>query len=113
MTEPSRLIVVVPAEVEAGFRLAGATTASADDSDEAAGMVADLLREGERGVIGVYEPWLAQFRVEFRERLEDLVAPVVVGLPSGLEAEAGASRQARLAGMLRRAVGYHITFGGE
>ncbi len=113
MIEPSRLVVVVPDEVEAGFRLAGATIAPADGADEAAETIDELLREGERGVIGIYEPWLMQFPVDFREWLEGLVAPVVVGLPSGLEAGAGPARQARLAGMLRRALGYHITFGGE
>lgn len=112
MTGSSRLVVVVPAEVEPGFRLAGATTLAAEGPDEAAATVDELLVQRERGIIAVYEPWLRRFPAGQRERLEQLVAPVVVGLPSGLEADAAALRRTRLAGMLRRAVGYHITFGG-
>jgi vacuolar-type H+-ATPase subunit F/Vma7 len=81
--------------------------------DDAAAAVSALIAEGERGVIAVYEPFLSRFEPGVRDRLVASVAPVVVPLPSGLEVEADASRRARLAALLRRAVGYHITFGEE
>ena len=111
MTEAAaRLHVVAPRELAAGFQLGGATVHAADSTGDAADAVDALIAEGERGVIGVYEPWLEEFDHDRRERLETSVAPVVVAVPSGLPSDVGASRRARLAELLQRAIGYHITF---
>ena len=65
---------------------------------------------GERGVIGVYGPWFGEFDRAQREQFEGMVAPVVVAVPSGFMIETDEARRARLAGLLQRAIGYHITF---
>lgn len=106
----ARLQIVAPSELAAGFQISGASVHVADDAAGAAETVRTLIAEGERGVIAVYEPWFASFDRADRERLEESVSPVVVAVPSGLIAEGGAARRARLAGLLQRAVGYHITF---
>lgn len=112
MTETAaRVQIVAPADLVAGFRLGGAVVHAPDGGAAAAVTVRDLIDEGERGVIGVYEPWLATFDRKERERLEESVSPVVVAVPTGLAAAGGAERRARLAGLLRRAIGYSITFG--
>lgn len=114
MTErTAQLVVVTPPELAPGFRLAGAATRAAVTSEEAQTEVQNLIADGERGVVAVYEPFLSHFPNDVRERLIASVAPVVVPLPSGLAIEGDASRQARLAELLRQAVGYHITFGEE
>ncbi len=111
MTEATaRLRIVAPPELAAGFRIGGATVHAVDSANEAADTVDALVAEGERGVIGVYQPWLDEFDRPRLDKLEASVAPVVVAVPSGLLADAGAARRARLAGLLQRAVGYHITF---
>lgn len=111
MTEATaRLRIVAPPELAAGFQLGGATVHAVDSADQAADTVDALVAEGERGVIGVYEPWLEEFDPARRDQLEASAAPVVVAVPSGLLTETGAARRARLAGLLQRAVGYHITF---
>ncbi|MDJ0768326.1 MAG: V-type ATP synthase subunit F [Ilumatobacter sp.] len=111
MTEATaRLRVVAPPELAAGFGLGGATVHAVESASRAAETVDALIAEGERGVIAVYGPWLDDFDRTRRDQLEESVAPVVVAVPSGLVAEAGAARRARLAGLLQRAVGYHITF---
>lgn len=111
MTEAvARLRVVAPIELIAGFRMGGASVHGVENANDAAATVDALMVEGERGVIGVYEPWLSEFDEAHRHRLEESVAPVVVAIPSGLETEGGAARRARLAGLLQRAVGYHISF---
>jgi len=107
------LVVVVPEDLASGFRLAGATVESPADADEAAERVRELFAGGDEGVIAVYEPWLQSFSHPLREHLEGSISPVVVPLPSGLEAEGGPARRARLAALLQRAVGYHITFEEE
>ncbi len=111
MTEATaRLSIVAPPELAAGFQIGGATVHAVDSATQAADRVESLIAEGERGVIGVYEPWLDEFDRARRERLQMSVAPVVIAVPSGLLTEEGSARRARLAGLLQRAVGYHITF---
>jgi vacuolar-type H+-ATPase subunit F/Vma7 len=106
----ARLRVVAPPEVAVGFLVGGAIVHAADDAPGAAEIVRTLIDEGERGVIAVHEPWFDSFDQSERERLEESVAPVVVAMPSGLGADGGAARKARLASLLRRSIGYHITF---
>lgn len=107
----ARVTIVAPPELTAGFRLAGAATHAALDGNEAAGVVLELMTQGEQGVIGVYEPFYAGFEYGFRDRLEQSVIPVVIAVPSGFGTEEFPTRRARIAALLRRAVGYHITFG--
>ncbi len=109
----ARVAAVVPAEVALGYRLAGAVVEVAEDATAAAACVARLLAAGERGVIGVYEPHYAGLPGELRTRLEASLAPLVITIPSGLGTGPRPARRARLAGLLERAVGYHITFGGD
>ena len=112
-TNGAHLVVVVPAELGVGFRLSGATVRSASGVAEAQEQVVSLMDEGERGIVAVYEPWYRVFDSDLRGRLDSSVAPVVVPVPSGLETEDPEQRRARLAALLRRSVGYHITFGEE
>lgn len=111
MTEATaRLRIIAPSELAVGFQLGGATVHAVEAASEAAETLDALVAEGERGVIGVYGPWFEEFDRTRRDRLEESVAPVVISVPSGLLVEPGAARRARLAGLLQRAVGYHITF---
>lgn len=107
------VIVVIPAELETGFRLAGVETVIAESAQDAGNALDRLLDESMRGVIAVYEPFLAQVSPEKLGAYEALVAPVVVPLPAGLEEHDEGSHQARISAMLSRAIGYHITFGEE
>ncbi len=107
----AHLMVVAPLEMAPGFRLAGVAVQAVTDANEAAGAVADIIASGERGVIAVYEPYLAQIDAAQRVHWEASLSPVIIGLPAGLGAEPAAGRRSRLAGLIQRAVGYHITFG--
>ena len=111
MTEAiARLRIVAPSELAAGFQMGGATVHAVVSASQAIDTVEALVAEGEQGVIGVYGPWFEEFDKVRREQLEGSVWPVVVAVPSGLVVEAESDRRARLAGLLQRAVGYHITF---
>lgn len=111
--QPARIVAVVPPELEPGFRLAGVETRAAADAATAEQHVSALLAAGERGVIGVYEPYFAAFDPHRRAGLEGSVAPVVVPVPTGLAVEGEAGRRARLVARLQRAIGYHISFGDD
>lgn len=110
-TGTAHLVIVAPGVVAAGFRLGGARVVEAADVPEAQRAVLALIDEGERGVIGVHQPWLAEFEVGLQARLESSVAPLVVALPSGIGLPPAEAHRARIAGLVQRAVGYHITFG--
>lgn len=109
----TRVVVVAPPELEAGFRLAGATVLAVATAADAEQAIIDSVEGGELGVIAVYEPFLDEFERGHVDRLLESVSPVVVALPAGIGSEAAAGRRARLAGLLQRAVGYHITFGSD
>lgn len=105
------LVVVVPSELEAGYRLAGVETVVADTADEALARLEPLLVG--KGVVAVYEPYLDRLPAERLGELAGRMEPVVVPLPAGLEARDEENHRARISAMLSRAVGYHITFGEE
>jgi vacuolar-type H+-ATPase subunit F/Vma7 len=107
------VVVVVPSELETGFRLAGVSTIPAETAKEATTALEGLMREDRGGVIAVYEPFLDEVPEEERLRFEASTFPVVVPLPPGLHTRDEESHRARISAMLSRAVGYHITFGEE
>jgi vacuolar-type H+-ATPase subunit F/Vma7 len=107
-----RLVVIVPPELAAGYELAGASTVTAEAADQACDAIRDLLDRREAGVIAVHEPFLGAVDARLRQRLESEVIPVVVALPSG-QAGAREARRARLAAVLRQAVGQRIGFRRE
>lgn len=107
------LLVVVPPELAAGFRLAGTDTLVAAAPEEAAALLDRVLAEGERGIVAVYGPFFARLPADRRARLETSTSPVVMALPAGLGPETSAGRRARLAARLQRAIGFHVTFGEE
>ncbi|GEM_PF-2205251 len=105
--------VVIPPELEIGFRLAGVETVPATTPAEAVDALDRLFSESTGGVIAVYEPFLAETPSGRRAVYEASVSPVVVPLPAGLEEHDEESQRARISAMLSRAVGYHITFGED
>ena len=107
------ILVVIPTELESGFLLAGVDTVVVGTASEAVDHLERLVDAEASGVIGVYEPFLAQMPAERLAAYDASVSPVVVPLPSGLEERDEAGHRVRISAMLSRAVGYHITFGEE
>lgn len=109
----SGMVVVVPSELETGFRLAGVHTVGVQSGEEAATSLQDLIEGGEQALIAVYEPFLSALPDRQQAAIESSLTPVVVSLPAGLERHDERRHRARISEMLSRAVGYHITFGQE
>ncbi len=109
----SELLVITTSELADGYRLAGTTTRESASAEEAERLLRDLLGSGADGVIAVHEPFLEQLDDGVRQELEERQRPLVVGLPAGEVEAAPEERRARLLRMLRRAVGYEITFASE
>lgn len=107
------LIVLIPSELEAGFRLAGVETVAAEASDEAIEILDGLIAESSSGVIAVYQHFLEKVPEDRMTVYDASLSPVVVSLPAGLEEHDDRSHRVRISAILSRAVGYHITFGEE
>lgn len=114
VTDPTaQLTFIVPPELASGFRLAGLQVRSSVDAEEAAAILDELIADGDRGLVGLYEPYYTALASDQPGRsLDRLTEPIVVPVPTGLEA-VGVGPRARLGALLKRAVGYHMTFGDE
>lgn len=114
MTEAtSHLTVIVPPELTSGFRITGVDVEESRDAETALGVLETLVAEAGGGVVGVYSDFYDAIDETLRDRLERSVAPIVIPLPTGLERDRAVGQRARVAALLERAVGYHITFEGE
>lgn len=109
----ARLTVIVPPELASGFRIAGAEVESSTDAPAIQASLDTLLHEGEPGIVGVYAPYYAALPAAMLARCERAIQPVVIPLPTGQGAGGGTTHRARIAALLERAVGYHITFADE
>lgn len=108
-----RLIVIVPPELENGFRLAGVEVHAAGDVAAATELIDRFVGERRAGVVSVYEPLLAALSEDRRRHLELSMRPVVIPIPSGLAGDGGDSRRSDLLARLQRAVGFQVTFGED
>ena len=109
----SRLMVVVRPALVTGFRLAGVEVYPAEDVETAQELAEQWLDEGEAGLLAVDDGLLERMDSGILERLEDSDTLFHVAIPGGEPLGETASRQHRLAEMIRRAIGFHITFRGE
>jgi vacuolar-type H+-ATPase subunit F/Vma7 len=108
----ARLMIVTTTDLAPGYRLAGASVIAAKDGEQAAEEVRRLAQESDVAIIGVHEPYLQSFDAQLERALERRTLPVVVGIPTG-EADERDGRRARLAELLRRAIGHRIVFRRE
>ena len=109
----ARLTMVARPELAIGFRLAGTDVVAVTTPEETEAVLERLASDPEVGVIGVSADLLEGIDPVTRERLEDMVAPVVVAVPSGATGLGESEHRARLASLLQRAIGFRISFGEE
>lgn len=109
----SHLRIITSEQLAAGFWLAGASVRVAATARDAQEILAGWLDAGETGLVALDERLLAELDTAFRRRLEEASQLPVVGLPDGRVAERVRSRRAEIAEMLRRAIGFRLSFGEE
>jgi vacuolar-type H+-ATPase subunit F/Vma7 len=108
----SRLLVLTTRELAVGYRLAGSATLEVGSPVEAHDRLQELLVH-ERGVIAVHAPYFYELDPPLRRLLDSTDDPLVIPLPAGMAAEEVSDRRDRLLQILRRVLGYEITFGEE
>jgi len=108
----SKLIVVTDPYRADGFRLAGVDVREADDANEAQSLIQSLLDSEDAGVVAVNAGFLDALGDRTRSRIDQLIRPVIVPIPSVMGAEAGERRQ-YIADLIRNAIGFQIAVPGE
>ena len=109
----SRLLIITRPALVPGFELARVDAFGAEDVEMAQELIEKLLESGETGLLAIDDGILAYIdpalikRLDAAEQLPHL--PIPGGQPLGPEA----TRRYRLAEMIRRAIGFHVVFGGQ
>ncbi|WP_409331594.1 V-type ATP synthase subunit F [Trujillonella humicola] len=109
---PADLLVVVPRDMAAGFRLAGTRTVAESDPARVQELVEAELAAGFRGVVAVAERTWSALPAPVRAEWAARTVPLVIPLPAEDDGAAG-SRRSRMQELLARSVGYEITFTPE
>jgi vacuolar-type H+-ATPase subunit F/Vma7 len=109
----SRLLIITRPAFVAGFRLAGVEVFGADDVETAEALIQEWLQAGETGLLAVDEGILERMDPGVLKQLRAAGQLPYLAIPGGQPLGPEASRRGRIAGMIRRAIGFHITFKGE
>jgi vacuolar-type H+-ATPase subunit F/Vma7 len=109
----SRLLVVVRPSLVPGFHLAGVEAFRADDAEEAQELIGHWLEAGETGLIAIDDELLSGFEAAFRRKLEAAEQLPYLAIPSGEPHGPEGAHQRRVSELIRRAIGFRITFKSE
>jgi vacuolar-type H+-ATPase subunit F/Vma7 len=109
----SRLLVVTRPSLAPGFHLAGVEAYAAEDARAAQQLIGQWLEAGETGLLAVDEGLLAACDATFRRRLEAAERLPHIAFPCGEPLGPEAFGPKQIADLIRRAIGFHVTFRGE
>lgn len=106
-------MVITTPDLAPGFRLAGVETFVAETGPEAEAVLRQLLAAGEASFIAIRHELMETLDPHLRRQLENSFYPVVMAVPGGTSAVAPGERRRYMSELIRRAIGFQITFGGE
>jgi len=106
----AKLTVITQPALAPGFRLAGVEVIAAENRESARNALVRLIDEGEAGIIAVDAPYLNALDYATARRIEEMVKPVVVSLPTGADILPEQRRSRQIAELIRRAIGIRMTF---
>jgi vacuolar-type H+-ATPase subunit F/Vma7 len=109
----SRLIVLTRPELVPGFQLAGVDAYGAEDVETAQEQIEAWWIAGEAGLLAIDDGLLEKMDPVFVKRMDTFENILYVAIPAGAPLGTEASRRFRIAEMIRRAIGFQITFKGE
>ena len=109
----SRLLVVTRPALVHGFELAGVDAYGVEDVESAQELIESWLITGEIGLLAIDDGLLERMDPTFVRRIETSDRLPFLAIPGGRPLGQEASRKYRIAEMIRRAIGIHITFRGE
>lgn len=109
----SYLWVITRRDLVTGFHLAGVNAFAVEDPARARALISAWLDAGEEGLVAIDDGLLAQIEPVFLERLQASNRLLLLAIPDGRPLRQGSSQRQRIAEMIRRAIGFHITFRRE
>ncbi|MCL4296738.1 MAG: hypothetical protein KJ077_13460 [Anaerolineae bacterium] len=108
-----RLMVITTPDLAPGFQLAGVETFAAASPEEAEAVLRNLLAGGDASLIAVRRALLEAMDARLRRQVESTYQPVVMAIPGAMPVLAREQRHRAIAELIRRVIGFQITFGTE
>ena len=108
-----RLMVITTPDLAPGFQLAGVETFAVAQVEQAEEILKRLLNGDEASLIVVRRGLLQAMSPRLLRQIESSYRPVVMAIPGGVPAHPGEERRHYIAELIRRAIGFHITFDSE
>lgn len=109
----SQLFIVTRPSLVTGFHLAGVDAYGAEDVESAQDLINKWLNASEVGLLAIDDGLLERMDAAFLRRLDAYENLPYLAIPGGQPLGPEASRRHRISALIRRAVGFHITFKGE
>ncbi len=109
----SRLLVIARPSLAPGFQLAGVEAFSANDAEEAQTLIGQWAEAGEKGLMAIDDELLAGFDASFLRKLEMADQLPYLAIPAGEPRGSAGMRKRHVTELIRRAIGFRITFRGE
>ena len=109
----SQLFVLTRPALVPGFQLAGVEAHGVEDVESAQELIDKWLVAGEVGLLAIDDGLLAYMDVAILKRLSASEHLLYLAIPGGQPLGPEASQRHRIAALIRRAIGFHITFKGE
>jgi vacuolar-type H+-ATPase subunit F/Vma7 len=109
----SQLFVVTRPGLVPGFQLAGVDAHGVEDVETAQELIEKWMIAGEVGLLAIDDGLLAHMDATFLQRLASSEHLFYLSIPGGGALGPEASQRHRIATLIRRAIGFHITFKGE
>ena len=109
----SRLLILTRPSLVHGFQLAGVDAYGAEDVESAEEIIQTWLEAGESGLLAIDDGLLEHIDPTLIKQLEIAEQLPYLAIPGGKPLGKEVSRKHRIAEIIRRAVGVHITFKGE
>ena len=109
----SQLFILTRPALVPGFQLAGVEAHGVDDIESAQELIEKWITAGEVGLLAIDDGLLALLDPAFLKRLAAAEHLPYLAIPGGQPLGPEASQRHRIAALIRRAIGFHITFKGE
>ena len=109
----SQLFIITRPALVPGFQLAGVDAHGVEDMETAQELIEKWMTAGEVGLLAIDDGLLAHMDASFLKRLAASDHLPFIAIPGGQPLGLEASQRHRIAALIRRAIGVHITFKGE
>jgi len=106
----AKVAVISQPALAAGFALVGVDAYPVTSAAEAKKLLTALMRESDVGIVAVDAGYFAAFDEVTRRSARESHRPVIVALPSGVPTAAGERPSEQIAEIIRRAIGFRISF---